>query len=347
MTHRITRLAMTAAVTALLAGAPAPATAAPATDAYQWAALGDSYTAGVFVGEPRPALGGEDRDGCDRTTNSYPDLVQGDLAELPPGRAVELTDFGCGGAEIRHVVKEGQQPLSPVEPPEEATGWATVDPQVQRAGLDADTDVVTIGVGGNSLPFGGLLATCVERGLTGRSCQAYYENPPDGEEGIADKYSRIQDEYIEMLANVHDAAPSAKVITVGYPAVLPQNGADCTIGDWTKLLGIQPADVDWLRGVLERLNAIIRNVSSFFGDRYVDLYSSSVGHDACQSADRKWVEGLCGDAEDYWPTEIQLPGLTVPCPDGAHATLVHPNARHHANAALHVERAIRLALTEL
>lgn len=34
-----------------------PAGSAGAADQYEWAALGDSYTAGVFVGAPQPPLG--------------------------------------------------------------------------------------------------------------------------------------------------------------------------------------------------------------------------------------------------------------------------------------------------
>jgi hypothetical protein len=336
MTHRMTRLAL---AVVLLIGAPATANAS--ADTYQWAALGDSYTAGVFIGDPQPALGAENRDGCDRTTDSYPDLVNQELAEFPPGGAVELTDYSCGGAEIRHIAGEDQRPVSPVDAPGQ---WDLVSPQAERAQLDEDTDVVTIGVGGNSLPFAGMLAKCVELGLGGGSCRAYYENPTGDEEGIDAKFDRIQGEYVEMLARVHGAAPRAKVITVGYPAVLPQAGTDCDLGDWRELVAIGHADVDWLRGVLERLNQTISDASRFFGDEYVDVYSSSVGHDACQPAEEKWVEGICGDAADYWPTAIQLPGLTVPCPEGSHATLVHPNARNHANVATHVERAVRTAL---
>ncbi|MBW4721317.1 SGNH/GDSL hydrolase family protein [Saccharothrix obliqua] len=322
-----------------------PSATATAQEELRWAALGDSYTAGVFIGAPTPPLGSADRDGCDRTANSYPDLVNRELAEFPPGKPVRLTDVGCGGAEIRHIAKDRQRPVSPVDPP--AAGWPEVDTQVKRAGLDGETDVVTIGVGGNSLPFTGMLATCVQHGSAPRTCQEHYENPPDGEEGIDAKLARVQDEYIGMLVEVHQAAPKAKVITVGYPAVLPENAADCTLGDWTKLLTIRHSDVDWLRGVLDRLNQTIKTVTDFFGDRYVDVHSSSVGHDACQAAESKWVEGICGDAEDFWPTELTIPGgMAVPCPAGKHATLVHPNARGHANTALHVERAIRIALLE-
>lgn len=329
---------------ALTAGALLPSGSAGAADPYEWAALGDSYTAGVFVGAPQPALGDASRDGCDRTANSYPDVVDQELAEFPPGKRVHLIDVSCGAATIADIAKTEQTPISPVQTP--AGGWPAVGPQTERAGLNDRTDVVTIGVGGNSLPFGSMLLTCLVQGATGASCRDSYTSPPEGEESIQDKLSRVRDEYVEMLARVHDAAPNAKVITVGYPAVLPEEGGDCDRLAFTEFGSVGHADIDWLRdGVLKPLNATIQQVSNLFGDRYVDVYSSSVGHDACQPADTKWVEGICGDAEDYWPA--QLPGTLFNCAlVGERVTLVHPNAEGHADAAAHVERAIRLALLE-
>ncbi|MFH8628104.1 SGNH/GDSL hydrolase family protein [Streptomyces vietnamensis] len=346
MRHPVSRLRTRAlAVGLVLAAATlAPAGSAGAADQYEWAALGDSYTAGVFVGDPKPALGDASRDGCDRTTNSYPDLVSRELDEFPPGKPVHLTDVSCGAATIADIATAKQTPISPVQPPE--GGWPAVDPQITRANLNDSTDVVTIGVGGNSLPFGGMLLKCLEKGATGASCREYYTNPPEGEEGIQEKLARVQDEYVMMLAQVHQAAPNAKVITVGYPAVLPEDASACNRASLTELGSITHADIDWLRDdVLKRLNSTIQRVSAFFGDRYVDVYSSSVDHDACQPADTKWVEGICGDAEDYWPT--RLPGTLLNCGlIGKHVTLVHPNAAGHADTAAHVERAIRIALLD-
>ncbi|MFC9389139.1 SGNH/GDSL hydrolase family protein [Streptomyces venezuelae] len=328
---------------ALAASALLPSGSASAADQYEWAALGDSYTAGGFVGDPLPALGDPARDGCDRTTGAYPGLVEQELDEFPPGKPVNLTNVSCGNATIKNVATEQQTPISPVQPP--ADGWAAVDTQVKRAGLNGETDVVTIGVGGNSLPFGGMLLKCLEEGasVTG-SCREYYTNPPEGEESIEDKLARVQNEYIEMLAEVHQAAPNAKVITVGYPAVLPEEGSACNRLALTELSLIKHADVDWLRDdVLKQLNGSIQRVTEFFGDRYVDVYSSSVSHDACQPAEEKWVEGICGAAADHWPTKVgQLNCGLV----GKRVTLVHPNADGYQNTANHVERAIRIALLE-
>ncbi|WP_051450149.1 SGNH/GDSL hydrolase family protein [Actinospica robiniae] len=321
-----------------------PAASASAADSYEWAALGDSYTAGVFVGDPQPALGDPSRDGCDRTTNSYPDVVDRELAAFPPGKPVHLTNASCGGATIADIATAKQTPISPVQPP--AGGWAPVAPQIERAHLSDQTDVVTIGVGGNSLPFGDMLMKCVELGTIGKSCREYYTNPPAGEESIQDKLVRVQNEYIEMLARVHQAAPNAKVITIGYPAVLPENATDCNRLSLAELGPITHADINWLReDVLEQLNTMIQRVTDFFGDEYVDIYSSSIGHDACQPEAVKWVEGICGNAADYWPAGY--PGTILNCaPLGKRVTLVHPNAAGYANTAAHVERAIRIALLE-
>ncbi|MGW1187419.1 SGNH/GDSL hydrolase family protein [Streptomyces sp. NPDC002559] len=346
MRHPVPRLRARALAVGLVLAAAAlvPSGTAGAADQYEWAALGDSYTAGGFVGDPLPPLGDPSRDGCDRTSDAYPGLVERELDEFPPGKPVHLTNVSCGNATIADIATAEQTPISPVEPP--AEGWPAVDPQTRRAGLNDRTDIVTIGVGGNSLPFGGMLLECLKLGATGKSCREHYTNPPEGEESIQDKLARVQDEYIEMLANVHQSAPDAKVITIGYPAVLPDEATDCNRLSLTELGSITHADIDWLRDdVLKQLNSTIQRVSNFFGDRYVDVYSSSVGHDACQPADTKWVEGLCGDAADYWPT--RLPGTLLNC--GLlrkHVTLVHPNAAGHANTAAHVERAIRIALLE-
>ncbi|MGY9068795.1 SGNH/GDSL hydrolase family protein [Streptomyces sp. CAS3] len=346
MRHPVSRLRTRALAVglALAAATLVPSGSAGAADQYEWAALGDSYTAGGFVGDPQPALGDPARDGCDRTTNAYPDVVDRELAEFPPGKYVHLTNVSCGNATIADIAKDRQTPISPVQPP--TTGWPAVAPQIQRAGLGDRTDVITIGVGGNSLPFGGMLLKCLEQGTIGKSCRDFYTNPPEGEESIQDKLARVQDEYIEMLAQVHQAAPNAKVITVGYPAVLPQEAGDCNRAALTELGPITHADIDWLRDdVLEQLNATIKRVTDFFGDRYVDVYSSSVGHDACQPAGTKWIEGICGDAADYWPAK--LPGTLLNCAIvGKRVTLVHPDAEGHANTAAHVERAIRIALLE-
>ncbi|GAB2795025.1 hypothetical protein GCM10027199_83540 [Amycolatopsis magusensis] len=147
---------------------------------------------------------------------------------------MQLTNVSCGGATIEHIADSGQQPLSPVDSP--ADGWAKVDPQIERAGLDETTDVVTIGVGGNTLGFAEILVRCVKDGLFGRYCLNHFEYE------IGQRYERVLTEYEAMLEAVHDAAPNAKVITIGYPSVLP--GKHVLIL-WCAAVGARLAPLCW------------------------------------------------------------------------------------------------------
>ncbi|MER6917245.1 SGNH/GDSL hydrolase family protein [Streptomyces sp. NPDC000594] len=351
------------ALTALALAAAVPSGAASAApEPVQWAALGDSYTAGVFVGDPRPELGSADQDGCDRTTGAYPNLVErGFTVEPPAGRTVRLTDVSCGGATIAEIATARQAPISPVQPPE--GGWPSVDAQIERAGLSASTDVVTIGVGGNSLPFGKILTSCLILG-TGQEddatpCRDAYERGDFflDPESIQDKFQRVFREYATMLEAVHDKAPNAKVITVGYPTIVPADATTCDRQDTAELaadiqdtevrLSATHGDIAWLGQVNTELNAIIEDVTDLvdYGYTYVDVAASSVGHDACQSRATKWVEGVCGEAGPYWPTGLTVGLATLTCSDGKRATLVHPNAAGHANTATLVEAAVRKAVT--
>ncbi|MFI2210003.1 SGNH/GDSL hydrolase family protein [Streptomyces sp. NPDC020141] len=356
------RVALGALAALALAAAVPGSAASAAPEPVEWAALGDSYTAGVFVGSPRPELGSTERDGCDRTTGAYPNLVRAKLAAGPPaGRTVKLTDFSCGAATIAEIDAARQTPVSPVQPPE--GGWPSVDAQIERAGLSASTDVVTIGVGGNSLPFGKILTSCLILG-TGQEddatpCRDAYERGDFilDPESIRDKFQRVFREYVAMLEAVHDKAPNAKVITVGYPTVVPSDAAACDRQDTTELaadikdaetrLSATRGDIAWLSQVNTELNAIVEDATDLVdhGYAYVDVAASSVGHDACQPRATKWVEGVCGQAGPYWPSDLAVGLVTLKCSAGNRATLVHPNAAGHANTATLVEAAVRKALT--
>ncbi|MEU6149307.1 SGNH/GDSL hydrolase family protein [Actinosynnema sp. NPDC047251] len=343
-------------VSVLVVVGPFAAGAAP--EPVRWVALGDSYTAGVFVGTPTPPLGGAGRDGCDRTADSYPDVVSRRLAA--GAREVRLTDVSCGAATIEDVHSARQQPVSPVRPP--ADGWPAVAAQLDR--VDAGTDVITIGVGGNSLPVASMVAACLLLGTDqpddATPCRDAYENghPIFAPEPVREIFQRVFREYVDLLEAVHGKAPDAKVVTVGYPVVFPQDAAGCDRADATQFsatvndtaLSMTKGDIEWLHSVLAELNSIIEDVTDLVDHGYVfvDTATSSEGHDVCAPVGAKWVEGVCGAAEDYWPASLELaaPPLTfeLSCPEGTRATIVHPNRQSHADTAIRVEVAVRAAI---
>ncbi|MEV6028422.1 SGNH/GDSL hydrolase family protein [Streptomyces sp. NPDC052036] len=319
--------AMTAAAALCLLNCTTASTHAEAAGSLRWVALGDSYTAGV-IHATGPTFE-QPRDGCQRTTGSYPEVIKRHL-----GPQIDLRNVSCGNATIAEVTHNRQTPIGyqlhipgVVDIHDPDYPFDPVAPQVDA--LDPDTDVVTVGVGGNSLGFGEILGKCVSLGPTGgigsSPCKDYYTSGTT--ETIEDRLQHVAHEYDVMLTAIHHRAPFARVVTVGYPAVIPDNAANCLYGNLLQFATIRHADLNWLRdSVLQPLNAAIHSESGKHGDTYVDVYTSSKGHSVCAGGQDKWIEGIkerLGDDDNpnTW-------------------ALVHPNSRGHANAAARVEDAI-------
>ena len=117
------------------------------------------------------------------------------------------------------------------------------------------------------------------------------------------------------LTRIRASAPHARVYIVGYPDLFPSTGgAACA-----RSLGITPGDVTFLNSEELHLNNMLKQEAAAAGDRYVDTYAPSIGHDACADPATRWVEPLL--------------------PDSAAAPM-HPNAAGHQGMADTVEHAI-------
>jgi len=308
-------LAVAATTVVLAAGLAVPSTAGAEgrAGALRWVALGDSYTAGVIqatgdVFETPP-------DGCGRTTQSYPEIARRDL-----GAKVDLRNVSCGAATIDSVYREQQTPLGRPLPPDAVdpnAPFKPVPPQLDAVG--PKTDLVTIGIGGNTLGFAEIVQRCVELGEktknTGTPCKDEFSA------SLSTRLETVRQEYDKMLTALHSKAASAKVITVGYPRIIPNDASTCRFGNIEQLHTITTGDLDWARtAVLEPLNAVIQKVSAAHGATYVDQYTSGAGHSVCDSD--HWVDGV---VSSIVPLQFAF---------------VHPNAKGQANAARLVENAI-------
>ncbi|MFC7842826.1 SGNH/GDSL hydrolase family protein [Streptomyces sp. NPDC057382] len=254
------------------------------------------------------------RDGCERTDRSYPQVVDRDLGGL-----FELTNVSCGAATIDNVTDTPQDPIGRHMPPiseDPDYPFPAVPPQSEA--VSSDTDVITVGVGGNTLGFAGILAECPqlggESGGKGTPCKDALGD------GIPARLKTVRQDYDRMLEVLHERAPHAKILAVGYPAIIPGDASSCSFGDLTQFGTITQGDLDWLRDdVLEPLDkAISDSTGTQDAADFVDLYDSTRTHSVCD--DRKWVEGF------------------VTLPD--QLSFVHPNALGHRNAADHVEEAM-------
>lgn len=269
----------------LLAVVAAPAAAAPLAIEH-YVALGDSYTSGPGIPNQIP-----EAVGCGRSDHNYPHLVAAALA------VEELTDVSCGSATTAHMTEAHPLP----------NGLAN-GPQFEALG--PDVDLVTLGIGGNDIGFGEIIATCVTHSVllpVGAPCRAHYTRQGDE---LGARIEASAPKVASVLAGIRERAPNARILVVGYPVILPATGPGC----WP-LMPIAVGDVAWLRTVEGRLNTMLAAQAAAGGATFVDTYASSVGHDVCRRPGQKWVEGLV-------PT--------------APASPVHPNALGMANTAKQV-----------
>jgi len=262
------------------------AAAASAAGIHHYVALGDSYTSGPFV--PAQRL---DPLGCGRSTANYPSVV---AASLKPG---EFTDVSCAGADTGAMTRPQKVPFN-----------GTNGPQLDA--LRIDTDLVTLGIGGNDYGvFGSLTATCP--GLrasdpTGNPCEKHFTT--NGVDTVGTAITSIQPRIAAVLATIHQRAPGARVLVVGYPRIAPDAGY-CP-----DILPFADGDYAWLNRVEADLNQALEDAAAGGDAQYVDTFGPSRGHDACARGGSAWINGKDQDvfaAAAYHPLKAGMAGVAA------------------------------------
>ncbi len=276
-------------IVALAAGAIVVAPAHAATGPY--VALGDSFTAGPLI---PTATGNPIR--CGRSTNDYP----ADVARaITPSRFVNAS---CTGATT----------VDMTQPQRLGSGTLSAPPQFDA--LSADDAIVTLGIGGNDAGLISVAEKCAELDVLwpfGHRCQSYYES--GGTDAVAAAIDATGPKVAQVIAGIHSRAPDARVLVVGYPDGLPQNGTSC----WP-IVPVSRRDASWFNSLEIDLDQVLSQTAAANGATYVDTFTSSIGHDACAGPDA-WVNGII-------PTSAALP--------------LHPNQAGESNMALQVEGAL-------
>lgn len=291
-------LAATALVALCLPGTALASPATPLSGTY--VALGDSYTSGPLIPDQQtdPLL-------CFRSTHDYPALL--DQALHPAA----FDDVSCAGATTEDMTQA--QPLISSTVP---IGHNA--PQFDA--LNAGTTLVTLGIGGNDIDFGGIALTCLVLSSTdpsGSPCEQHYVQ--NGVDQLRQRIAALGPELAATLTGIRQRAPHALVMVVGYPDILPVSGPGCY-----PAVPIASGDVAYLNGIEKALNVELATESAEHGDVYVDTYDSSIGHDVCQPVGTKWIEGVI-------PTEPAFP--------------IHPNELAMRNDAAQAVSSLEAAVS--
>lgn len=222
-----------------------------------YTALGDSYASAPGVADQVDTT-------CARSDRNYPSLT----AQHNHWR---LTDVSCSGATTANMA--GPQ--------------GSVAPQLTA--VTRATDVVSVTIGGNDIGFSDDLATCT--GLTssnpaGAPCQEHFT--ADGTDQLAARINQTGPKVAAMLRSVHQRAPHARVVVVGYPALFPDDGVGCT----SSTVPLAAGDFAYLRDTEKKLNAMLAREALLGGAQYVDTYTPTIGHDMCRPEGERWIEPL-------------------------------------------------------
>lgn len=278
-----------AALTVTAPALTAPATASPATGLVatdsvpdvgedDYVNMGDSFSAGSGILPLATGISPL----CTQSSRNWGHV-------LAAANGLSLTDVSCGGASTKHFY-ESQFP--------------GVAPQLDA--LSADTDLVTLSMGGNdNSTFANAIVKCGSAALVtagfGNPCERWYGDRFENQVRTI-TYPAL----VKGLNAIKAAAPGAEIAITGYPWLLPP-----TTGCYPKM-PVARGDVPYLRSLQATLNGVVEQAARDTGVTFIDVAQVSEGKDACAPVDVRWVEPLLGTLQ-YVP--------------------IHPNARGEAAMA--------------
>ncbi|KEF33173.1 putative secreted hydrolase [Marinobacter nitratireducens] len=214
-----------------------------------YAALGDSYAAGNGTGTRDLAYS------CYRSSDAYGPLIE------KAHRKWNLDFEACSGATSDDVINSQLSPLS------------------------ADTNYVTVSMGGNDIGFAELILNC-----------AMYWDQAQCLAKVDEVHARIDSELPAKLeaayAAINAAAPNAKVIQLGYPRAFGNN-----LACWDAR-GVSSTEAQALNGVSDHLDQVIGGRAAMAGVTYLSVIEQFKGHDMCSS--EPYIRGKSGVYLEDW-----------------------------------------------
>ncbi len=216
-----------------------------------YVALGDSYSSGTGTRTYFDS-------GCQRSVYAYPSLVD---AQRPN---TDLVFAACSGATTTNVLNS------------------------QVSSLTANTNWVTITIGGNDAGFSNVITECALPGWLS-NCNG----------AIDSAQSFINNTLPGRLTNVYNAiksrSPNAIVIVLSYPRLFM--GVDCNAGTFFSASEMTRLNqtADMLRNVTQS-----RALAAGANFRFKDAIPPFTGHAVCSSSE--WINGLSNPiGESYHP----------------------------------------------
>ncbi|GGW13771.1 hypothetical protein GCM10018980_15610 [Streptomyces capoamus] len=303
--------------------------------------MGDSYSSGEGASDP----GGDDyypesdyvgkvdgdkvRDDCHRSKYAWTRRAVLPGEQLSTG---ELDDNWSARMDYHLVACSGARHYNILNTPQ--TGEL---PQIKQGYLDQNTTLVALSIGGNDMAFGDIVKKCITA-LTDVCQNGSIENrDPDTGDKTGDNTPALKDwlptwahdtvrpRLVKTLDALHEKAPKAKIVLMGYPRLLERDG-QCVVGigteegPWLNAMGDLVATE--MKGAVDDANA--RNQDNAV---FADPRSAFAG------------QAICGDPETIHG--IVLTGHAKADSKPSSMKSFHPKISGTANYAKAFQAALR------
>lgn len=227
----------------------------------RYVAFGDSGTTGSGLGPQSPGS----RAACQQTETSYPVMLKSMMG---------ISDFATAACSLAWI--------NDLTTPQVLYDGETAPPQFDA--LVGTETLVTISMGDNDAGYGEVVRDCLSNTTTGTPCRDKYVT-----NGVNRLAERAQTFLSSPLGDAIDEArrrsPNAEIWVIGYPRLIPENISNCP-GRVDVSAGDAPVVNEWQMAI----NDTEKAATAAHGAYYVDVYSQSEGHDACQPSEAaRWT----------------------------------------------------------
>lgn len=237
---------------------PTPEVTARQTVGPRYVAMGDSAAAAPLVPDQASPVG------CLKSTNDYPSVLARSIG------AASFTDATCSGARTEDLVSRSQSTRSGPVPP-------------QLDSVSADTELVTITIGGNDIDLPANAMQCRRASLDDPPCSPGFV--VDGVDTISRAIDDDAGGWSDLVAAVRAKAPGARVIVVGYGTYVRPEGCFPT-------QPINPVDAAYFQARIDELDARLAQVARAQDTQFFDTRTLFAGHDICAAPEDRYVEGF-------------------------------------------------------
>lgn len=167
----------------------------------------------------------------------------------------------------------------------------------QLSALNSSTTLVSITVGGNDVGFSSVMQTCV---LDSTSTCVSAINTAENEMA-----TQLPGELDSVLNDIKSAAPSARVVVLGYPELYDLSKSSTCIG-------LSTTDRTDLNKAADELDSQERAAAGRHGDVFADVRSAFSGHEICDSSSWLHSVDLLDLTDSYHPTASGQAGAYFP-----------------------------------